>query len=583
MDNRFIQLLEKVERAPSESLLKEASEMVENDAVCDPNLVKYFVYILLKNKSVFSFQILSNLKQKPTGVLPGITIAATEILASAIAPVDLQDWAARAWAAWLPPNLTAQDIQGTISAWEKIASIKNNSIRPGFIPLLISLMQVIPRDGIFELLLIQNPSVDQLSPFSSYVCKYLRDHKFITEISKYEIHEEIVGSSWSWSMDEEAEPTSAEADERFLSMESIIEAAYPHYQVVQGLGSDGWISGGLAPSRNPSLDIRIERETCIDVACLFYIARHGVETKRQFFKVLYPVVCMRLSKNIAQRSLGKAIVKKLSGDLRESEFLQSNAESIIDSAITAIRRKAAEASSFGVVRLLVNTCELSIGAKVDILRTVLSRFKPRDFPIWALKIVSVITSSFQSPRNGVVEFDAEAIVTLNAAEMITNEVIGRIKYVVGSDVGPSAQISLQRSILAVVICLKAVVIFRPFPQIQIVKLCEILDMMKLFTNSCRTSEETQIRLLVMLQFVPVICRECDSSVSDFFVQRFESDVWPLFTTLEANSVDERLVEAIRRSIAISTERPGFMSTGIRAKLEEKYFPHNIAPKIDFRS
>jgi hypothetical protein len=520
MDRELVALLEKIETTHEEELIQRAALLITQ--VSDYDLVRYYVFLLLQRKSIVSFQVLKNLPIKPRGILAGITIAATETICGTHSSIEEIDLAAQAWAAWLEKEdrLVDRDLEGTIAAFKKTKPVFEKRFCEGFLDLLLQLLRLLGNE---EIISIQE--LGQLCEFGS--CE--------------SCCEEIVRDGW-WE--------SSDGDQGNILEEPIDDCSHMIEKLLRVLSY-------------------FPNEKKFD---MLRTLLNGVENKRDFFRWLFPAICLRMDPwNKVRRGIGSLVIKRLASGMPEREFIQKHAESIMDSTITCIRtRKCFSDPKIPlavIISVLVRHCELSIGSRIDIVRCVLSLFKPRDTPIWALKVLRSVSGSLSCRSN-----DSDC---LTPDEMIAHEIIGRIKYLISTDYG-KAQTSLEKSIHAVLICFNSIRVFSKLPQVQIVKLCEVLDQLNLFVLPCSTGEETQIRLMVLLQVVPLIF-DCDSQVCDFLSDRFEKHIWPLLSAV----VDPkpRFLTALHTAIEITNRKPGFVAESTIKNLQQKFFLDTKSPQL----
>jgi hypothetical protein len=560
-----------------EEIIREATGLISQ--VSDINLVKYFIAMLLKHRTKVSLKTVAELPNKPSDVLAGITVNAIDIITNG-SDVDLRAAAVEMWTNWLPwdPELTGRDLEGTLAAFQRLGGIREEFVdMQRWIEFLKALIRCVP--------------VNRNRPIVKTVVSLdLSDDAFLEIIGGRigrELNQDIlkdVELLSGWLMVWCNELTKEELDTVDQAIDNLMSA--DKNELVHAIP----VWRGEERSDDPfsqcpvATGMKYEKE-CTRIAKVIvgrhmrlnrpllvalFVKHNNIKSSRQFFRSLYPVVVVRFRSDSVYRRIGSEALEKLAQGIDELAFLQKHAESIVDSVISDISDLATN-----VIYWMVRYFKISIGARLDLARKIMRSFRPRDIPVWALEVLSAIAGSLTARSFPTVAPSEETL--LSTDELIANELIGRIKYVIGTDFGPP-QIALEKSIFGVLICKKAISVFTNLPRIQIVKLCEIMDMMKLFTADGKTDEEFKIRLLILAQLILVVCHS-DRSVADFFAQRFQTEVWPLFLNTKVNVNDEsdlnsRFSNAVQTAVWAARARPGFLIEDLLQKLESKFSKHS---------
>ena len=166
---------------------------------------------------------------------------------------------------------------------------------------------------------------------------------------------------------------------------------------------------------------------------------------------------------------------------------------------------------------------------IDLVREIL---RMKSIPQWAFRLlaavsVRLIPCTSNSNR-------------LNIDEIMANEIIYKIKYCLDS---PG-----DASIYAVMILVNCVNALKTRPQVQIVRLNEILDMLAFFIHDKEAAcqKENQLRLLASLEIV-ILILNADQQVVTFFHKRITSEILPYCSKIVNNNdsktpMQEKLLE-----------------------------------------
>jgi hypothetical protein len=587
MDSQFAALVQELENETEPDrtslLLNVSSALVTR--VTNLNLVKYYISLLLKLRTVNSFKTLSCLAVKPDGVLAGITIAAMDVILGS--DKGFHRSAVELWASWLPDSkvLDGPDLQGTLVAVDRVSPALVAMNGDEVTGLLINLSTAVPTGSNTKIIAV----------LGHRALLHTGEERLIQTSLQSVVPREWPADSDDWGflfawaisrkhelLSEDLVALASKIDSEFFTETQIADVVpiWARTDRVEDPNFEDSQELEFTDIRIPErvYDLLGDRISKLSFGLnILRIARNGTKNNRDFFKNLFPVIKARFSSNNALRRIGREAFSRISTGTDENAFIQQHAESVMDAIITEVRRTSFHDTS-RLVRWIVKNFRISIGTRVDLIRCILTTFRPRDFPVWALEVLSALTGSLE--KRCKVPTASEDI-QLTPQEIIANEILGRVKYLIGTEFG-KPQECFEKSVFAIIVCGKAVQVFGVLPKIQIVKLCEILDMMKLFLAPCGSKDEAKIRLLIALQLIPIIC-ECDPMVAEFLAQRFEEEIWPLLLDpgihcSEDSQIDCRLQELVHGALKSIQRRPDFVSEATIHKLRVKFIAVSLEDK-----
>jgi hypothetical protein len=552
------------------------------------------IVLLLRQKTEFSFKKLVEMGNTVDAVYPGIVIACLEILRGKNERPVKEELVFEAWTAWVPSVLTERDFQGSLTALNysnlnpskhlliRLLRAVNNSSHRGV--LLEKALGALTHDDQDIIQVIQSLPADiQLDSFRGsdglVMWKLVREAVFLGMLSAHqeEILREICAAISSEKLEGLLIGDSLPVRSDLLSLvdeltesvpethwresredpEIFLRASFHHWndwvaiisRFKNGVGSlsetpgpGEWIVAGLVDDR--SLETRIPNpENRFDV--LFYVSRIGrVDNKRVFFRILFDVVNGCYHSSGAMRCVARAACAALGPSL-----IADHTESLIDALITRVRRKQSSLDSCHKLIHGLIFQRVSIGSRIDLIRTILRTYRARDFPVWSLRVLLVLAGSLEKPA-----IQAEQ---LTPAQMIANELIQRIKYVVTVE-------DVEKAIFGILICMRSIEIFPV--EIQIVKICEVVEVLKVFALPGSTGDENGVRLIVVLEMIPFVSK-MEKAVSDFFSSKF---VWSMIESIPVSGYSGSVAQKLRETVnkAIGSAPAGFIPESIKNVLEK---------------
>lgn len=279
------------------------------------------------------------------------------------------------------------------------------------------------------------------------------------------------------------------------------------------------------------------------------------------------VLHMSLSDNSMIHGIGCDLLKQYTnhrGFASVETLIASVSDTIADSLITLLRTSEADAhtvikldSFTRVVETLVShPAEISGCVLIDLARVILKSYKPRNFPLWALKGLHAIIKGV-----GFAENKLHGNEKLSSAEIMANEVISRTKYCIDISVDTesksSAQNIVEKSVMATIVCMEAVRTLKRSHEVQTVKLCELLNLFVPSMNESNSDlNELDIKLVAAIEVV-ISIGSMDSRVIDFFQNRVDSEIIaPFLRRIRAASGDHsinRFIPVIKRLCGMESQ------------------------------
>ena len=590
-DDELTRILTLLENRDDSALVQRAVEL--SPFVIEKNLVKYLIVLLLRRSLFHDLAILGErMNSSLTGVYPGIVIGAIDAVEKNTDP----EAALSAWTQWVPNTLSDQDLKGTMIAIARLPHLESasgllyriisaiNTNRPERIVLIERLASIPPTFDLSSL--VSNQEIFHFKKPDGSVAWALvelcmQGRVLSAEEKQWIVNEMTKSMSYDefWSVNgptldvasqksllalidsigaeedhSHAMPSDSEDPDIFLTK------AFPNFPVwKQIIQSSDWegirvefdsspqtsfgsfiLQGLLGRKKNISVKyFRTERD--------WFGYLYGMDSREKmcdFYHSLFPILSLCFSSERPLRAIGRTVWTKLNIDI------ETYVESIMDSLITKVRRgETTLDSAHAVISHLVESVHIPIGTRIDLVRVMLRTYAPRNFPIWALRAIGRITTSLERRTERPADIN---VAMLSAQEVIANEILARLKYVVSADfdVSGNTQTYIEKSIIAFIVCMKAICVFEKIPEIQIVKICDLMNVLKFFIAPSKKDEHI-VRTIAFMEIVTFVY-ERDESVIEFFVPRFEKEVWPIVEEAELlarNNPEfaDRLRTAVKRA------------------------------------
>lgn len=486
------------------------------------HLVKYFIYLLLRNDytngrgSVEVLRRLSNLEI--SNVYPGIVTWAVEkfLVTKNLEYIGV-------WESWLVSisELSGSDLEGTVTAFRiLLPHMRLVGENGGYIGKFISRL-VGSAPCILSVLL----DADALEFIPTSIDRFPSDFSATALVDKIKKRLKTIEF-----------PNNVYDPDDFISAYIPNPAKLLINRLNLQAGETCGFFRSIFSAFNPAIPLKIGSavpQDAIDLFALgFAISKRFVLSNRKnlfIHKSLCLVVILSVSEIKIIQRLGLDLIQQFAEfhPCSPQELIRMKSESIIDSLIIYIEKNDVNLEPLSrIVEILVVESEICANVLIDLVRVILKRFKPRNFPLWALQgLHSMLKNSLRPAlESSKIEQDNQS---LGPSEIMAIEIISRTKYCIDIEldcVENNRKSILERSVMATIVCMEAVRTLKRSHEIQIVKICEILNLFNASLTAPDTCmSELDIRLVAAIELI-IFIAESDPRVIDFFRDRINSEI-----------------------------------------------------------